>query len=209
MSYPIRRMVLLSFLIVLLALGGCSRKRDEREANPIWTPSAVTGALQLATPGAPVLPTAVTGSATGSGATAGSAAAGGQNAPATRAAATRDPNLVIVTENDVLKAVTSGAAAQEGAELDGVSVDFQDGKMRLTAARAKYQFITVDNLVVVGRLVARDGKLQMETESVSPRGIVTSFIPTIANQALANYTSRWYVEDVETYEDRLELRVRP
>jgi hypothetical protein len=203
--YSIRRTVILGVLVVLVALAGCSRKREEqRDADPIWTPAAVSGSLQLATPGAAILPTA----APPPTAVAAIASPGLTRSAATPAA-TRDPSLVVVTEKDVVNAVTSGVTAQEGADLQGVRVDFRDGKMHLAADRASYGIVTVDNLQIVGRLVARDGRLQMDTESVSPRGIVTSFVPTIANQALANYTSRWYVEDVQTLEDRLELRIRP
>lgn len=188
--------VITALLLLAVVTTGCSRRRnEERTPEAIWTPSAVTGSTQLATPGADILPSP--------------APVETRVAQPSAAPATRDPNVVVVTEQDVLKAVASGATAQEGANLEGVGVDFIDGKMRLTADRASYQFISVDNLEVIGTLVAEQGKLQMETESVKPRGIVTSFIPTIANQALANYTSRWYVEDVQTYDDRLELRIRP
>ncbi len=126
------------------------------------------------------------------------------------AASTRDPNLVTITEADVLRAVTSGAAAEQGATLDNVGVKFTaDGKMILTAGRVGYGFVNADNVTLVGRLVAVNGKLELQTESITPRGLVTAMIPTIANQALQNYTSKWYIEDVRTTEGKIELRVRP
>lgn len=184
----------LAVLVIVVLAGGCARKRDgQQEQAALWTPAPVTGAVQLATP-AP-LPTALP-----------TLAAPTRAAPT--ATTTRAPNVVVITEQDVLRAVEAGVAAQGGATLQGVGVDFTDGKMRLTAERASYSLVNVENLEVVGRLVAVDGQLQMETESVSPRGIVTSFIPTIANQVLAQYASRWYVEEVATYDNRLEMRVR-
>jgi hypothetical protein len=125
-------------------------------------------------------------------------------------APTRDPNLVIIREDDVLAAVTSGATDQSGATLENVGVQFTaDGKMILTAGRVGYGFINADNVTLVGRLIAVDGRLELETESITPRGMVTSLIPTFANQALQQYTSRWYIEDVQTTEGQIELRVRP
>jgi hypothetical protein len=125
------------------------------------------------------------------------------------ATVTRDPREVVITEEDVLRAVTSGAAADSGATLENVGVQFTaDGKMILTAARVGYGFVNAENVTLVGRLLAVDGRLQLETESVAPRGIVTSLIPTLANQALQQYTSLWYIEDVRTAEGQIELRVR-
>jgi hypothetical protein len=129
----------------------------------------------------------------------------------TRAAAppTRDPNLVIITEADVLGAVSSGATAESGATLENLDVRFTaDGRMLLTASRVGYGFVNADNVTMVGRLMAVDGKLKFQPESVSPRGVVTSLIPTIANQALQRYTSKWYIEDVRTTEGQVQLRVR-
>ncbi len=110
----------------------------------------------------------------------------------------------------MLRAVTSGAAAEQGATLENVGVQFTgDGKMILTAGRVGYGFVNAENVTLVGRLVAVDGKLELQTESISPRNLVTAMIPTIANQALRNYTSKWYIEDVRTTEGQIELRVRP
>ena len=126
------------------------------------------------------------------------------------APATRDPGQVIITEADVLRAVTSGATEQSGATLENVGVQFTaDGKMILTAGRVGYGFVNADNVTLVGRLVAVDGKLQLQTESITPRSMVTALIPTVANQALQQYTSKWYIEDVRTTEGQIELRVRP
>lgn len=200
-------------LLVLVALAvGAWGSRNRRQANE-WTPAPVTGSLAIGTPApelvrpttaaeptlvvptvaplptvAPVLPTV--------------------QLPA--AAPTRDLNLVSITEADVLTAVTSGAAAAQGATLDNVGVEFTaDGKMILTAARVGYGLVNADNVTLVGRLVAVNGKLELQTESIAPRGLVTSLIPTIANQALQQYTSKWYIEEVRTTEGQIKLRVRP
>ncbi len=115
---------------------------------------------------------------------------------------------MVITEADVLRAVASGAGAQGGLALELPSVRFTDGKMQLTAARLQYGPVDVRDLALIGRLVAQDGRLQLEAESISPRGLVTSLIPSFANQALAQYTAQWYVEEVRTLEGRLELRIR-
>jgi hypothetical protein len=190
--------------ILSVALTGCGRRDNRREAS--WTPQPVTGAMEIGTrapdlqptlppptrivePTAP-LPTVAVAQAT--------------------AAPTRDPNHVIITEEDVLRAVTSGATEQSGATLENVDVQFTaDGKMILTAGRVGYGFINADNVTLVGRLTAVDGRMELETESISPRGMVTSLIPTFANQALQQYTSKWYIEEVRTSEGQIDLRVRP
>jgi hypothetical protein len=212
------------FAILLLAVigliaGACSQTRRQQQ-SAAWTPPPVTGTLAIGTPAPDLAPLP------GTEATAAPSqevilptiAAPTQPPPAQAAATpsapveapTRDPNLVIIAEADVLRAVTSGAAAQSGATLENVGVRFtNDNKMVLTAGRVGYGFINANNVTLVGSLVAVDGKLQLQTESITPGGLVTSLIPTIANQALQNYTSRWYIEDVRTTEGRIELRVRP
>ena len=80
--------------------------------------------------------------------------------------------------------------------------------MRITADRLSYSLIQVNDLVLVGQLVARDGVLEFETVSVSPSGLVTAMIPTFVNQTLRQSTSQWYVESVQTSEGQIELTVR-
>ncbi len=121
---------------------------------------------------------------------------------------TPDPHRIVVTEADIVQAVASGAAGQSGLTVEGLAVRFTGGKMRLAASRLSYSFIQVSNLVIVGRLVAQDGVLRLEPESIAPSGLVTSMIPTVANQALAQYAGQWYVEEVRTLEGRIELRIR-
>jgi hypothetical protein len=114
----------------------------------------------------------------------------------------------VITEEDVRRSVASGAASQGGARVEGLGVRFTDGKMRLTAQKLAYGLVNLTDLVVVGHLVARDGQIQMEVESVQPGGLVGALIPRMVNQVLAQYASRWYVEEVRTLEGRLELRIR-
>jgi hypothetical protein len=123
-------------------------------------------------------------------------------------AATADPHLVVITEADIQQAVASGATTQSGLIAEELVVRFTGGKLRLTASKLAYGPVQVQNLDLVGRLVAQNGQLQLETESISPRNLVTSLIPTLANQALAQLASQWYVEEVRTLEGRLEVRIR-
>jgi hypothetical protein len=131
-----------------------------------------------------------------------------QPSPTPAPSPTPDPHRVVITEEDVRRSVTSGAAAQGGAQVEGLGVRFTVGKMRLTAQRLAYGPVNLSDLVLVGRLVARDGQLQLETESVQPGGLVGAFIPRLVNQVLAQYTSQYYVEEVRTLEGQLELRIR-
>lgn len=123
-------------------------------------------------------------------------------------AATADPHLIIITEADVAKAVGSDATKASGLVAENLTVRFTGGKMRLTASKLAYGPVQVQNLDLVGRLVAVNGQLQLEAESIAPRGLVALLIPTVANQALAQFTSQWYVEEVRTLEGRLEVRIR-
>jgi hypothetical protein len=121
---------------------------------------------------------------------------------------TPDRHRVVITEDDVRGSVAAGAAAQGGAQVEGLDVRFTGGKMRITAQQLKYGVVNVRDLVLVGRLFAQDGQLQMAVESVQPGGLVGAFIPPVVNQALAQYASQWYVEDVRTLDGQLELRIR-
>ena len=85
---------------------------------------------------------------------------------------------------------------------------FADGKTHITADKLGYGFINMQNLNLVGSLVAQNGVLSLAVESISPRGLAANFVPTAVNQALANYASQWYVEEVRTLDGRVELRVR-
>lgn len=202
---------LMALAVLALAVAGCTRSGNRRQSGE-WTPAPITGSLAISTRAPDILPTLPPPTRM---------VAQEPAAPPTRVAPiatstiaptappTRDSGRVIITEEDVLRAVTSGAAAESGATLESVAVQFTaDGKMILTAGRVSYGFVSADNVILVGRLIAVNGKLQLETESISPRGLVTSFIPTMANQALQQYTSRWYVEDVQTMEGLIDMRVR-
>ena len=191
--------LLLALVAVAVIAGSCLRGLAGDPAA-IWTPAPATAGSPGVTPGAAILPTLPpqpTRTASPPRAT---------TTPA--AGATSDPKLIIITEVDVLNAVASGVGAQQGLTIDGLGVAFTDGRMRLTADRLNYGPADVLDLVLVGSLVAQDGRLQLVTESISPGGLITSLIPSFANQALAQYTAQWYVEEVRTLEGRLELRIR-
>lgn len=202
--------ILVVLILLALVTSGCTRSDARRQAEE-WTPPPVRGSLAIGTRAPDVLPTLPPPTRRVQAPAAAPTRLAPTSAPrvVSTPTPTRDPNLVIITEEDVLRAVTSGATAENGATLENVGVQFTaDGKMILTAGRLGYGFISADNVVLVGRLIATGGKLQLETESISPRGLVTSFIPTLANEALQQYTSRWYVDSVQTLEGRIELRVR-
>ncbi|MCU0502852.1 MAG: hypothetical protein MUC51_14010 [Anaerolineae bacterium] len=123
-------------------------------------------------------------------------------------AAEADPQLIVITEADIAQAVAQGAGAQQGVTIENLKVRFADGKMNITAGKVGYGLIKLQNLNLVGRLVARDGALSIEVDSITPRGLAANFIPTMANQALATYAADWYVEDVQIRDGRVELRIR-
>jgi hypothetical protein len=188
--------ILLFVLVVVAVIAGSCLRGLTGDPAAIWTPAPV----MAGSPGAAILPTRPLQP---------TRTAAPPRATATPAAgATRDPKHIIITEADVLNAVAAGVGAQQGLTIDGLGVAFTDGRMRLTADRLSYGPADVSDLVLVGSLVAQDGRLQLQTESISPGGVITSLIPAFANQALAQYAAQWYVEEVRTLEGRLELRVR-
>lgn len=199
-------------LVVLLIAGSCARRLLTSESISIWTPAPVSGAPLVATRSADILPTLASPVAARPTQPVPTQPIQPVIAPSPTVQFIPepglDPKLVHITEEDVLRAVAAGIAAQEGVSLEGVGVDFADEKMFLSAARLAYGAIEVRNLQLVGRLTASEGRLRLDTESITPGGLVTALIPTFANQALAQYTSQWYVEEVRALDGRLELRIR-
>jgi len=192
--------ILLLVLAAVAVIAGSCLRRLAGEPAAIWTPAPATAGTPIFTPGAAILPTQPVQP---------TRTPAPPQATATPAAdATRDPKLIIITEADVLNAVAAGIGGQEGLVLDGLAVKFTEGQMRLAADRLSYGPADVFDLVLVGSLTAQDGRLQLNTESISPDGLITSLIPAFANQALAQYAAQWYVEEVHTLEGRLELRIR-
>lgn len=118
------------------------------------------------------------------------------------------PKSVVITDADLQSAITSGALASSGVDATNLQLHFTGGKLRITADRISYGFIQANDLVYVGRLVAEDGALRVDAESVSPGGMIGAMMPTMVNQALRQYASNWYVEQVQTSEGQIELTVR-
>jgi hypothetical protein len=190
--------LMLALAVVAVTAVSCLRRLD-REPAAIWTPAPVLAGTAAATAGAAILPTQP----------AQTTRTSPRAAPAQPAtSATPDPKRVVIAEADVVNAVEAGIGAQQGLAIEGLGVAFTGGQMRLTADRLRYGPADVRNLVLVGVLVAQDGGLRLETASISPGGLVTSLIPAFANQALAQYTAQWHVEEVRTLDGRLELRIR-
>lgn len=121
---------------------------------------------------------------------------------------TADPKLIIIREEDISQAIAGGAGEEQGVKAQGLQVRFRDGKMTVSADELGLGPVQVKQLVMVGRLLAQDGQLRFESESVSPRGLVTGLLPALTNQALTQYAAQWYVEEVRTHDGRLELRIR-
>ena len=121
---------------------------------------------------------------------------------------TSDPRPLVISEDDVVQAISGGAGSQQGLTVEDLQVRFRDGKMVLKTSHLAYSMIRVQNLEIVGRLVAQGGKLVLEAESISPRGLVAAMIPRFAKQALDQFTFQWYVEEVEILDGQLRIRVR-
>lgn len=203
--------LLLAVLLAMVAIAGTCVQRLLAPAPPaIWTPAPVSGAPILATRPAEILPTVASQplAATAARSAPPTASPVPPSATPLPAPAPLDPNLVVITEADVMAAITGGGTAGSGLMVEGLAVRFTDGRMTLQAANLNHNGIRIQNLTLIGRLAAADGKLELVTESIAPRGLVTALVPIVANQALAQYTAQWYIEEVRTLEGRLELRVR-
>ncbi len=193
-------MPLLAALLLGAALLACGQLGAAPPTAPAWTPPPA-GSVQATSPvaepaataGETILPTVAPPAAP---------------QPSRAAVPTQDPHHVVVTDSDITSSLAGDGLAQSGAQADNLAVRFRGGKTYVTANSVVYGPVNLQNLVVVGRLVARDGALQMDTESVEPQGLVSGMVPGIINQALKQYASRWYVEDVQTGEGQIELRIR-
>jgi hypothetical protein len=121
---------------------------------------------------------------------------------------TVDKHLVIITEEDIAEAIVGGKAAEQGISAQNLKVDFANGKIRVTADRLGYGMLQLQNLDLTGRLGASNGLLTLTVESMSPRGLAANVVPKVANQALAQFGSKWYVEQVTTLDGMVEVRIR-
>ncbi|MCX7706402.1 MAG: hypothetical protein N2204_00140 [Anaerolineae bacterium] len=202
----------LAVLALLVGLTG-AYVHNQTQSSParIWTPAPVSGAPLLATRPVEILPTlppvTVRPTLLAPGPTARPIATPfPTQGPAPEP--TFDPHRVVITEADVLNAISSGATGQQGLLVENAAVRFIPDRMIFSATRLSYGPIEVRNLVLTGRLQVREGRLYLDTESITPSGLVTVLIPTVANQALAQYTSQWYIEEARMLDGRLELRVR-
>ncbi len=215
----VKKKLLISTLTVVLLIvvisNACTLVLKPDEPVAIWTPAPVSGAPLIATRSAEILPTLPSPSVTRPlptpTSTSEASATPLPTAGSTRVptiAPTPDPKLVVISEDDVLRAMASGGVEQSGLTLEGAAVAFSPDKMVFSAVRLAYGLIEVRNVMLVGRLVATEGRLSLEAESIAPRGLVTALIPSLTNQALAQYTSQWYIEEVRTLDGRLELRIR-
>jgi hypothetical protein len=189
--------ILLLALAIMAVIAASCLRGLAGEPVAIWTPAPAAAGTAPGTGILPTQPAQPTRTPAPPRATA-------QPAPGV----TLDPKRIVITEADVLNAVNAGVGAQQGLALEGLGVEFTEGRMRLIADRLTYGPAAVRELTLVGSLFAQDGRLQLETESITPAGLITSLIPSFANQALAKYAAQWYVEEVRTLDGRLELKTR-
>jgi hypothetical protein len=195
---------IIAFLVAVSALGiavmACGQLGTAVKPEPTWVPGPVTASTRAgALP--EVEPT--------SGPTAEMATVvPAPVIPLATESPTTDPHIIVITDSDITSAMAAGAGGDSGLTAENLAVRFNGGKTKITAGRVSYSMLSLDNLALSGQLVARDGALQMDVESVSPQGAVGAMIPGIVNQALKRYTSQWYVEDVQTRTGQVQLRVR-
>lgn len=200
--------------LAIVAINACSLVPPIDDPVAIWTPAPATGAPRATARPAEILPTRPGATRPPLPTLTPTAQPTATPAPTLApthvptVAPTTDANLVVISEADILRAIASGGVEQGGLTLEGAAVEFVPDEMRFSVSRLAYGMIEVRDVRLIGRLVAVNGRLSLETESIVPRGLVTALIPTLANQALAQYTSSWYITEVRTLEGQLELRIR-
>jgi hypothetical protein len=218
------------FLLIFVAAAGlvlaglaCSTLTISPTPAPAWTPPPAGATAQALSPtpaavlatveataeastAEPATPAGAEAPAAEGGTVEAQATVGGAEPPA--AATPAGPQTVVITDADLADTIKSGALAANGVDATNLQVHFTGGNVRITADKVGYGLFEVLDLVYVGRLVAQDGVLQLDTVSVSPGGVIGALLPTIINQSLRQYTSRWYVEQVHESEGEIELTVR-
>jgi len=115
---------------------------------------------------------------------------------------------MILTEDDIVRALSNPKRYPEGLVVDGLDVKLRNGKIYVSADRVDYGMFSLPNLSLVGRLKAVNGQLQVEVEQVSPIGLVGAMIPQMANQAMGQIGANWYVEDVKVGDGQVNVTFR-
>jgi hypothetical protein len=202
----------LSLPLLVLALLACGVGPRAISLSPAPTPLSPTPTAPRGAQPKSILPTTRAGPTTQpkSTTTAVAQASATPMAPtkAAQPSPTLDPKRIIITEDDIIQAMAGGAGEDQGLKVQGLNVQFADEKMSLTADTLSMGPLQVHKLAMVGKLLVSDGKLQFEAESVSPGGVATAMLPTIANQVLAQFAKNWYVEEAHVRDGQLELRIR-
>ncbi len=176
-------------VLILAALTALSRPGDP----PAWTPAPVTRAPINPTPSHSPLPTDIAVQAT---ATATPGATGGTS------------KIMIISEDDIRRVLSDSRRYPEGLTVSGLDVRFTGGKIYITADSVSYGMFNLSNLALVGRLVASNGRLQIEVENVSPIGLASAMIPRLANEAMSQLGGQIYVEDVQIGEGQVNVQYR-
>jgi len=176
-------------VLMLAALTALPRPSE----TPAWTPAPVTRAPINPTPSHSPLPTDTAGHST---ATATPGATGGTS------------KTMIISEDDIRRVLSDPRRYPEGLAVNGLGVKFTGGKIYITADSVSYGMFNLSNLALVGRLVATNGQLQIEVESVSPIGLAGALIPRLANEAMSQLGGQIYVEDVQIGEGQVNVQFR-
>jgi hypothetical protein len=177
-------------VVLMLAALIAAPRPDE---TPAWTPAPVTRAPIALTPLYTPLPTETARRAV---ATATPGAIGGTS------------NIMIISEDDIRKVLSDSRRYPEGLAVNGLDVRFTGGKVYITADNVNYGMFNLNNLALVGHLVANNGQLQIEVESVSPVGLAGAMIPRLANDAMSQLGGQVYVEDVQIGEGQVNVQFR-
>jgi len=125
---------------------------------------------------------------------------------------TPDQIVWVITEDTINEAIQSGMLDEmAGGQLQvkDLTIRFTKGRVYVTASQLRYSFISLNNLQAVINVWAEGGKVRIAFDQLKPSNLMTRMIPNMAAQALEQYTSDWYVKDIQIGEGKLTLIVRP
>ena len=95
-----------------------------------------------------------------------------------------------------------------GVQASSLEVHFQDGKVDVTLKDLSYGLLHLSSLHVVGSFWVQNGVPHFQAERIEPYNLATMALPSMIDQALAQYSAGWYVERIEVREGKIIVTAR-
>ncbi len=117
------------------------------------------------------------------------------------------PQTITITEAEIEELAASGDVP--GLVITGLDVTFGNDTMTVFFESLKYGFISMRNVTVEGHFDVSNGAATFVADSINPRNLATTQIPSFVNQALGQQFTQWYVEDITITPGELSASVSP